>query len=325
MSVPGAAYVATVAGPPLVPGAPARVDAHAHAWIDPPDGVADDHALRLDDERRGTLGLRAYADAAAPRRAGLIDCQPPGAGRDARRLAALSGASEVAIACVTGFHLARYYPHGRPAGGEGAADAWVRELDEGLAELPERRAAALKAAHDGGPVVGGDDAIRWEAAVAAQRRTGACLLVHTERGARVVELLAWLVDQGVAAERVYLCHLDKRADLALHRELAQAGVLLGYDTFVHARYLPEERAWPLLHAMLEAGHGPSIAIGLDLALATDWDAGADGVGGPAALVTQVERRLCDDGVDDEMVASLLGGAVLARFARTVRAAGEQGA
>src|SRR5690606_35053120 len=156
------------------------------------------------------------------------DCQPPLAGRNANALARISRRSGVAIACVTGFHLPRYYPYGkRPwVDATDSASLFAREVEVGLVEAPERRAAAIKAAL-GSSV--DDDLAAWEAAVEAQRRTGACLLVHTERGAGAVELVAWLADRGVPQGRVYLCHVDKRPDLGLHAELAGAGVLLGYD------------------------------------------------------------------------------------------------
>src|SRR5690606_15356472 len=153
------------------------------------------------------------------------------AGRDANALARISRNSGAAIACVTGFHLAHYYPASRrPWRDVAEASAlFVKEVQVELTETPGRRAAAIKAAHSGAVT---DDLLAWEAVIEAQRVTGACLLVHTERGAGVVELLVWLDDRGVPPTSVYLCHVDKRPDLELHAELAEAGALLGYDTFL---------------------------------------------------------------------------------------------
>src|SRR5690606_26234016 len=143
------------------------VDGHAHAWIDPPDGVAPEHALRLADEVLQAAALRDWAVAArswaqggdvdtaagasghaGSWRAGPIDCQPPLAGRNANALARISRRSGVAIACVTGFHLPRYYPDGkRPwVDATDGASLFAREVEVGLVEAPERRAAAIKAA-----------------------------------------------------------------------------------------------------------------------------------------------------------------------------------
>ena len=62
-----------------------------------------------------------------------------------------------------------------------------------------------------------------------------------------------------------LCHIDKRPDVGLHRDLAAAGVLLEYDTFFRPKYDPERNVWPLVERMLADGYAASIAIGTDLA------------------------------------------------------------
>src|SRR5690606_6110632 len=168
---PAASGLPTVHGPPLEPGAGTLIDGHAHAWIDPPAGVAPEYALALADEEFQAAALRDLAVTAktwaaarqvgAASRAngstenseasgtwpvGLIDCQPPFAGRDANALARISRNSGAAIACVTGFHLAHYYPASRrPWRDVAEASAlFVKEVQVELTETPGRRAAAIK-------------------------------------------------------------------------------------------------------------------------------------------------------------------------------------
>src|SRR5690606_15223162 len=124
------------------------------------------------------------------------------------------------------------------------------------------------------------------------------------------ELLAWLADKGVQPGSVYLCHVDKRPDLALHTELAEEGALLGYDTFLRPHYQPELNVWPLLRGMVAAGLGSSVAVGLDLAPAAMWR-GAQG--GPAELVSSVAARLEAELDDDLTVSGLLGANVMQRL------------
>jgi hypothetical protein len=47
-----------------------------------------------------------------------------------------------------------------------------------------------------------------------------------------------------------MCHVDKRPDVGLHRELARAGVLLGYDTFGRPKYNPDQGVWQLIPALV---------------------------------------------------------------------------
>lgn len=324
ISVAAAASLPTVHGAPLDHGDCVWLDAHAHAWIDPPEGVRDPHEVALRDEPLRRAALADYARAARPRRAALVDCQPPGAGRDARVLARLSAASGVAIVATTGFHLARYYPHDRRPwqDAEVAHLAFTEELTDGITELPGRRAGVVKAADTGTAASGreGADAPWWAAALAARTETDALLLVHTERGAGAAELLEWLADRGVPADRVFLCHVDKRPDTRLHTELASAGALLGYDTFLRPAYDPERTTWPLVRRMLEAGLGHALAFCLDLASPAMWPsagASADSPGGlgPAGLLTVVAPRLRALGATAADVDALLGDNLLRRAAR----------
>ncbi len=321
---PAAAEHATVHGAPVRPRYPVWVDGHTHAWIDPAPGVRAPDEVALRDEELRAVALADFARVAGPRRAVAIDCQPPGAGRDARVLARLSLASGVAITATTGFHLARYYPSERRPWphAEAARDAFVAELDVGLAELPSRRAALIKAADTGAAASGreGPDAPWWEAALAARTVTDALLLVHTERGADAERLLGWLIDRGVPASRVYLCHVDKRADIVLHHELAGTGALLGYDTFLRPKYDPDRTTWPLVRQMLDAGLAHAVAFGLDQAPPTMWPSrdptrDAPTALGPAGLLTAVAPRLRALGATDADVDALLGTNLVQRAAR----------
>jgi len=142
--------VETVLGPRELPLG-GLVDAHGHVWISPPPGVPGDApVLDREDAIRGELDAFAAAGGAA-----VVDCQPPGAGRDARRLAALSESTGVAIVASTGFHLRRWHGDG-PSVWTQDADAahgrFLAELTDGLSEhggvLPAR-AGTVKAAHPG--------------------------------------------------------------------------------------------------------------------------------------------------------------------------------
>lgn len=75
----------------------------------------------------------------------------------------------------------------------------------------------------------------WRVIRAAGRAgaiTGTTVYMHLSfRGAGGVEVLQALLEEGMPANRVIIGHLDERFDKAYHREIAQAGAVLGYDTF----------------------------------------------------------------------------------------------
>lgn len=283
----------------------AIVDAHCHLWIEPPPGVV---GPRLADERATVEELRAFADVGG---VGVIDCQPGGCGRDGRVLARVAAGSGVEVAPATGYHLARYYSGpSSPYGVDPAecVDRWERELRDGLAEQPRLRARVVKSAWTGG---GRDEDELLAAAAEVARRHGVPLIVHTERGAAVEALAERLAAIGPAPERVQLSHVDKRPDPGLHRELASAGFMLGYDTFLRPRYRPEDNLWPLLVELASEGLWERITVGLDLVAAEHWSVG--GGDGLPAIGRTIRPRLVGE-LGGEAAAAMTGGNALRMLA-----------
>ncbi|MFZ5822939.1 MAG: hypothetical protein ACOY94_01140 [Bacillota bacterium] len=309
--------VVTVQGPR--PNQPhGMVDAHTHLWIDPPVGVQAGDAPVLTDE--GSIG-RELAAFRASGGAAALDCQPPGTGRDVTRLVSLSRASGVDIVAATGFHLQRYYSPGAwiwSAPVEDLTHFFVSELTHGTLASDGTptavRAGFIKTAHPGS--LNDADSVRlFSAACAAVKQTGAAILVHTEQGRGVEALADFFVRNGVAAGRVVLCHMDKRPDFSLHRELARAGFLLEYDTFLRPKYEPSTRVWPLLERVLVEGYAASVACGLDLADASLWRfrGGGPGMLGFSEVVRPGLERL---GASPTQVEALLGRNIYACIARS---------
>ena len=302
--------VPTVTGSTLRPGGAVRLDGHAYAWTAPPS-LAAEPLPALNDERLLGTGLTRFAATAAPHRAALLDCQAPGSGRDAAALARVSRASGVAIAALTGFHRNRAYPLGlRPWTTVDAALAtFLRELEGGFREAPMARAAGLVAAFTG-IVEDGDPC--WEAAVEACRATGALLVVHTDAGSGIEDLVPWLATRDVPLDRVYLLGSDRRGDAGLLVELARAGVLLGVGASLRG-----DASVASLERLLAEGLGDALAAGLGLTAPEQWrdGVGPDAPGGPAALVAVLERRVRELGAAEDDVEALMGGSLLARLAR----------
>jgi len=275
-------------------------DAHAHLWIAP--GVHG--APVLNDE---AMALAEIADFATVGGSLLIDCQPGTCGRDGRILARLSRSTGVMIVAATGFHLARYYAEGAgpwALDADAAFELFVRELSHGLEEAPDVRAGVVKTAWTG---QGGHEKGLMGAALAAAGEAHCGVVVHTEAGRAVEGLVRLVEDCRFAPHRVQFSHIDKRSDHALHHDLAAAGYLLGYDTFLRPKYHPECGVWPLLHDLIAAGFSRQITLGLDLVDSVSWYTR----GGPGLrwLGTEAAARLGRDGVDDTSIRALLGGNV----------------
>jgi predicted metal-dependent phosphotriesterase family hydrolase len=288
-------------------------DGHGHVWIDPPEDVAPDARLVLNDRVAMEDELKDFRDAGGTL---VVDCQPGGCGRDARMLARLAEATGVSITATTGFHRQKYYPPTSwlwTASEEEAAAYFVEELSAGTRETDGTvPATTIKVGYEG--TLAGQSRVLIEAAAEAARQTGAPILCHTEEGRNVEALPLFFEDRGVAADRLYFCHVDKRPDIGLHRELARAGVLLGYDTLLRPQYRPDETTWPLIKEMVADGLGHQIAIGLDLArphLLRRYG----GQPGLLALPEQIMPRLQAEGISEPVIAQLTGKNVARRLAK----------
>ncbi len=113
--------------------------------------------------------------------------------------------------------------------------------------------------------------------------------------------------------RLVFCHVDKRADFGLHLSMAQAGVVLEYDTFYRPKYDPEANVWALLPQMIDAGLASNVALATDMAGGELWS--RLGVGpGLTAFFTQIRARLETLGVAPAAIRDLMGGNIAARLA-----------
>ena len=241
------------------------------------------------------------------------------AGRDGNRLRQLSLATKVKIVASTGFHLQKYYRRDHwlfTAELQKVKELFVRELTEGLTEcLNESEtvlAGQIKAAC---PALKQDwpERLMIGAAYAAQI-TGSAVHVHTEKGSGAEGIVAFFQKAGLDPRRLILAHMDKRIDKKLHKQLIEEGVLLEYDTFSRAKYDPDNRVWPLLFDLLDAGLEDGIAIANDLAYKNEWQA-YGGNPGLASLPNIILPRLRVSGIDEEVIEKLTHRNIANRLAR----------
>lgn len=290
-------------------------DAHNHVWIERVPGAAPDAPVLT--QREAVLEeLKDYRQAGG---SALLDCQPGGCGRSAGMLAELSRASGVTIICATGFHRRRYYAPDfwlwNASPGD-AAEYFTAELLDGTTDTLEDaetvRAGFIKVACEA--TLSETPLNALEGAAQAAYATGAVIEIHTEKGAAAEEIFEFLTCRGVAPRQVVLCHIDKRPDFAMHRDLVQAGALLEYDTFYRPRYEPERNLWPLLETMASAGLDHGIALATDMAEAALWThlGGGPGLTG---FVEQIGGRLRSLGLSQEAIARMLGGNITNRLAK----------
>jgi predicted metal-dependent phosphotriesterase family hydrolase len=313
MNVSSSNKIETVLGP-VVADWQGVVDAHNHVWISRLPGIPS-NSPALDNP---TLILNELNEYSQESGVAILDCQPGGCGRDGSQLVWLSRQSGVHIVGCTGFHRRRYYPPELGLWQEDASQLntrFISELQYGMQETLANdvpvRAGFIKV----GVEARLEDTPQGvlEAAAFAAAQTQAAIEVHTEKGAEAERILDFFIACGVLPRKIILCHMDKRPDFGLHCELAQAGVLLEYDTFYRPRYDPETYLWPLIHKMVAAGFDYSVALATDMAETHFWKQ-FGGSPGLIGLVRLIRPRLLTEGIPQPSVEKLMGKNITVRLA-----------
>lgn len=211
--------------------------AHEHIIID--DSVATlrhpQFHLPSVENAIGELGCFHAAGGRA-----MVDCMPCDAGRNVLKLARISKVTGVHILCSTGLHLPDYYDPGHWGNRYTTAqlaELFIADLTVGIdrhdytgpmIERTPHRAGLIKIA-TGREVTKQAERV-FEAAAMAHRKTGAPILTHTEQGELGLEQVAMLAQHGVDLHHVVLSHLDRKPDIAYHREILSSGVRVEYDS-----------------------------------------------------------------------------------------------
>lgn len=295
------AEVVTVLGP--IPAEELGVtDAHDHLFLRSPALPGQE----FDDTDR------AIEEVAAAARGGVqavVEVTPIGLGRRPAKLRAVSEATRVHIVAATGYHRDAHYAEGhwvRSAPIELLAARIRSDLQRGMhpddwlsdSPLDPARAGVIKAGASYQRITTSEER-RLVAAAIGSRETGAAVLVHTEIGTCAHDVINLLTREGVQADRIILAHLDRNPDLELHREIAERGAWLEYDTPGRIKYRPDSQLLDLVEAMVSAGHANAMMLGLDLGQRDYFHAYGGGPGLTYLLETFVPRlrkRIGDDAV-----------------------------
>ena len=301
--------IMTVTGP-MTPSELGVTDAHNHLWVSPALGVVPD-APHVTDAVAVTRQLVAFRHGGGRT---IIDCQPAFCGRDAARLLEFSTACDVAVVASTGFHRHRYYAPEEiipwTYSPEQACGLFIQELTQGTVETASSshpvRAGVIKVACE--DTIAESPISLLEAAAEAALRTGVAIEVHTQRGADAHGIFAFFERRGVGYHTI-LCHMDKRPDTGLHRELAQAGAVLEYDTFLRPQYSPEKNVWPLIEFMADNELTDSVCIGTDM-VDDMWTKGTS----LTDCFVSVRGRLAQLGLTKQQIAGMTGANITRRLA-----------
>ncbi len=265
MSAP-AKWIQTVTGP-VDPALGGHILPHEHLLWDPVgDGLSPcDHAserekwdqdVRLDnyyDVRRNYSHYKrpqqllsvpdAVEEVSRFRAAGgdcIVDATPAGVGRDPAGLLAISRNSGVHVVMGCGYYVADLHPPQLAEASEEQIADWItRDLADGVAGTGIR-AGLIGEIGLSWPVRPAEEKV-LRAAVAAQNRTGAVLMVHPGRDSQApLQIVSLARDAGGDPARLIVAHMERTIfSLEDFAKLAATGCYLEFDLFgIESAYYP---------------------------------------------------------------------------------------
>ena len=244
----------------------------------------------------------------------FVDPTNRGLARDPLALARVARATGLNIIMGSGYYVAAAHP---PDMDRRTADDIARELVTDLTEGVDGtgvRAGFIGEIGTTWPWTDNEKKV-VRAAVAAQRETGAALMIHPGRHERLpLAIIDFIRKEGADLGRTIMCHIERTiADPGVLLELAATGVRLEYDLFgLETSYYPYNPAFDMpndgermrqILFLIERGHLDQILMSHDIAYKhclTRW-----GGFGYHHLLVNVIPRLRAKGADDKIVHTLL--------------------
>lgn len=218
------------------------------------------------------LAAEELAHVVAAGGSGIVELTLGGMGRRIEDLPAVSRASGVHIMVGAGFYVEETMPDEiRRADIDTLTGVLIDQLTTGIGDtgiLP----AILGEIGTNYPVTDAE----WRSVRAAARagvETGTAVYTHQSfRGQGGVPVLEAILEEGMPVDRVIIGHLDELWDPGYHREIAQSGAMLAYDTFGTDAYYgstamrspTDAERLEMVEWLVSEGFGAQLVIGADL-------------------------------------------------------------
>jgi phosphotriesterase-related protein len=194
----------------------------------------------------------------------IIEQTCRGMGRDVTRLRDIQLATGVQIIPATGYYHRRFHPPtlaGQSV--EQIAEPLAKELRAGM-DGTTVRPMILGEIGGSGPPLHNDEVKVFRAVARVAQEFPVVVTTHTHLGGGGGEEMKLLMQEGLAAERVLIGHLDLCPSLEEVLAIARQGAYVGFDTAGKINYAPDERRVAYIKALIDAGLEQSILLSCDI-------------------------------------------------------------
>ncbi len=234
-----------------------RTYIHEHLYLDL-SRIKNDEDTRFDDVEAVTAELRdSGLDS-------LVEVTNLGMGRNVEILRRISEQAEINVIASTGFYKEPFLPDE------------IYHLDERemakiiIGEITRGIGSTGIKAHVIGEVGTGKDEIRpmelkvLKASIRAHLETGHPIFTHTTLGTMALEQLDLFAAHNADPGKILIGHMDLNCNRDYHRQVAQSGCYLGFDTIGKLSYESDEVRIDHIKYLIEQGHVEQIVLSQDM-------------------------------------------------------------
>lgn len=133
--------------------------------------------------------------------------------------------------------------------------------------------------------------------------TGATISTHTTLGTFALEQLAFLKDRNVDLSKVIVGHLDLNCNRDYHKQIAETGATLEFDTIGKINYAPDEDRVDHIDYLIKSGFENQIVLSQDLTRKSHLK--KNGGIGYSYLMEKFIPKLRLKGITEDMIRKLL--------------------
>ncbi len=237
--------------------------------------MADPYALRdnliLDDHHTATHEVSLFAKSGGKT---FVDVTPAGIGRDVNFLKNLSQSTGLNVVAACGFYT--YDAHPARLGAmtiEQIADEMIKELTDGIDGTDIK--AGIIGEIGTSTEINSEEIKVLKSSAIAHTKTGAPVMVHlspwAKHGTYVAELL---INEGVRADKICLCHTDILLDTDYMKKLMDMGVWIEFDNFgkeftqgsSYGRFPSDTERVEVLCKLIDDGYAKRLLFSCDICL-----------------------------------------------------------
>ena len=261
-------FIRTIKGD-IVPAQLGWCQCHEHLFLADGPSRRLNKALYMDNHEKSLAELVRYKQAGGQ---SIVDAQPFGCGRMAEKLIKVSDQAGVNIIACTGFHKTEFFTDKvwlDKQTEETLTEIYLEEIEKGLYSVDNKKLPA-KAGIIKCAAIGRDRkenktyAKLFSAAATAAVITGIPIMVHMDIDSDAFSIISFFEKYNIQPDKIMFCHLDRvKYDFTYHKEIADVGSFLEYDTINRLKYHSNEKEIELIVHMVENGFVNKLLLAMD--------------------------------------------------------------